>query len=130
MKEGNVFGRYMSDLLDKYDLTLREFARRTGIDASNLSKIERGVAFPPQKKATLDKMAKAFGLDKNEREKLIELAQLAKGRLPPDLKKVRNNAAIPVLLRAIDNKDLTEEEVKRITRLVEKENSWQGKVVE
>jgi transcriptional regulator with XRE-family HTH domain len=117
-------------LLNKYGVTLRELARRTGIDASNLSKIERGVAFPPQKKDTLEKMAKALKLDIDERRKLLELAQLAKGRIPPELKKVRNNAAIPVLLRAIDNKDLTEEEVKRITRLVEKENSRQGKVVE
>ena len=130
MAEGNVFGRYVSNLLDKYGMTLREFARRTGIDASNLSKIERGVAFPPQKKETLEKMAKALGLEKDERKTLLELAQLAKGRIPPELKKVRNNAAIPILLRAIDNKDLSESDVRRITRLVEKENSWQGKVVE
>ncbi len=131
MKEGvTVFGEYLREMLMEKRMSLRELSRRSKIDVSNLSKMERGVVYPPQKRQTLIKIASAIELDEQQKQRLIELAALVNGMVPVDLSHVKKNKAIPLLLRAINNKKLGEEQVEKLARLVEQENSWQGRVVD
>lgn len=123
-----AFGEYLRDQMTEKNLSLREVARRSGIDASNLSKMERGKVFPPQKRATLDNLAKALELDESGRKRIIELSAFVNGIVPEELEHVRENKAIPLLLRAINNKQLDEAQVKKLVDIIEEENSWQGRV--
>lgn len=125
-----VFGEFFREMLIAKNMSLREVARASGIDASNLSKMERGVAYPPQKRETLQKLARALNLDETEERRLFELAALVNGMIPEDLEHVKKNKAIPLLLRAIDNIQLDEEQTAKLAELIEKENSWQGRVVD
>jgi transcriptional regulator with XRE-family HTH domain len=125
-----VFGEFFREMLISKEMSLREVARRSGIDASNLSKMERGVAYPPQKREILQKLARALFLDEEETRRLIELAALVNGMIPEDLENVKKNKAIPMLLRAIDNKQLDEKQTAELARLIEEENAWQGRVVD
>lgn len=126
----NVFGEYMKEMLIKRSISLRELARRTEMDASNLSKIERGKVYPPQKEQTLQKLAEALKLSSEEKQRFFELAALANGMIPEELEHVRKNKAIPLLLRAINNKQLQEQHIKKLAEMVEKENRWQGRVID
>jgi len=126
----NVFGEYMKEMLIKRSISLRELARRTEMDASNLSKIERGKVYPPQKEQTLQKLAEALKLSSEEKQRFFELAALANGMIPEELEHVRKNKAIPLLLRVINNKQLQEQHIKKLAEMVEKENRWQGRVID
>ena len=128
--ESSVFGKYLRELLIVKKMSLREVSRRSGIDASNLSKIERGVAYPPQKRATLERLSRALDLTAEEQTQFFDLAAQANGQLPPDLNAIRNNRAVPMLLRAINNRKLTHEQVVRLKQLIEEEDEWQGRVVD
>lgn len=126
----NVFGEFLRRKMVEREMTLRELARLSGFDPSNLSKIERGVAYPPQKTENLEKIALALSLDEGETEEMIELALFANGKIPDHLSSVKENKAIPLLLRAIQNKQMTEEQVEKLTEIIESENSWQGRVID
>ncbi len=125
-----AFGEYMADKMKTLSLSLREVSRRSGIDAANLSRIERGVVYPPQKPETLKKLAGALGLNQKETKRFFDLAAAANGVVPQDLSHVRRSPAIPLLLRAIDNRRLSEAEIENLAKAIEQENSWQGRVEE
>jgi len=129
-KDVTVFGRFLTELMDRKDMTLRELSRRSGIDASNLSKMERGVIYPPRKPETLTALAEALELDEVEAMKLSDLAHLASGMLPESTTSLQEIEAIPMLLRAIDNQELTQEQVRKLAEIIEKENSWQGRLMD
>lgn len=126
----NVFGEFLQEMLIKQNMSLRELARKTGLDPSNLSKIERGVCFPPQKKETLEKMVKALGLNKVLKQHFSDLSRQVNSMLPEDLEDIKQNVAIPLLLRTIEKRRLTYEETIQLAKAVEEENMWQGKIVE
>lgn len=125
-----VFGDYMKKLMAEKRISLRELARRSGMDAANLSRIERGKAYPPQKRENLNKLAEALGLKGEARTRFFELAAHANGIIPEDMKHVRGNAAIPLLMRTINKKELSEAQVRELAEMIERENRWQGRVIE
>jgi transcriptional regulator with XRE-family HTH domain len=55
------FGKFFAQLRIKQDLSLREFCQKNGLDASNISKLERNI-LPPPKNQVLEKYANALGL--------------------------------------------------------------------
>ncbi len=122
----SVFSDYLNLLITDKDMTLRELSRLTKIDVGNLSRLERGVVNPPRKKATLKKISTALKLSEEEEKKLYETADLSNGQIPDGLDNVKNNEAIPMLLRAINNRNLTREEVESLSRKINEELSWQG----
>lgn len=128
--EISAFGEYMADRMKSLSLSLREVSRRSGIDAANLSRIERGVVYPPQKPETLKKLAEALRLNQKETKRFFDLSAAANGVVPTDLSHVRRSASIPLLLRAIDNRKLSEVEIENLAKAIEQENSWQGRVEE
>ncbi len=125
-----IFGERLRELLIEHDMSLRELARRTEIDPSNLSKIERGVIYPPRKRATLEKMTAAFGIEGKSKEQFFDLARQVNEMIPEGLESVKSNKAIPMLLRSIENRKLSYEQTRKLAKLVEEENSWQGRIVE
>ncbi|MCJ7833606.1 MAG: helix-turn-helix domain-containing protein, partial [Deltaproteobacteria bacterium] len=62
-----MFGEFIKKRRIVKGLGLREFCKQIEMDASNWSKIERGVIPPPQDPAFLDKTANLLGLGEEER---------------------------------------------------------------
>jgi transcriptional regulator with XRE-family HTH domain len=95
-------------------LTLREFCRLVGSDASNWSKIERGLLTPPQSKNVLDQIASVLKINKDSQEykELLDLAALS--TIPEELIEPAIIEQLPVFFRTVRGEKPTEEELKTL----------------
>ena len=119
--KGNVFSLFLKDRMIQQGITLRELSRRTGLDVGHLSKVQRGLAYPPRKEDTLESIAAALQLQDSEKQDLFDKAMMVNGRLPNDLIELRENRAIPLLLRSIENNKLSEDQVEALIERIESE---------
>lgn len=96
-------------------LTLRDFCAQAGLDASNWSKVERGVNPPPGDVETLERLAAFFGLTDARRLAFMDEAALQRREIPAD---VADNAilqrALPAFFRAARGHELTEAELNEL----------------
>ncbi len=96
-----TFGSYVKELREKCGLSLRRFSRLAGWDASNWSKLERGILPPPKTRAQINDIASVLALprDSEAYHTLVDLAAIS--HLPEDLlpnKSIAND--LHVFLRA------------------------------
>ncbi|MNB86514.1 HTH-type transcriptional repressor RghR [compost metagenome] len=77
---GQDFGVYLKKLREAHGLTLNQFASRTGISGSQISRMENGIRGVP-KPATLRKIADALGMPY---EQLMEQAGYLSGTTEMD----------------------------------------------
>jgi transcriptional regulator with XRE-family HTH domain len=92
-------------------LTLREFCRLIGFDASNWSKIERGLFLPPQSKNVLDEIAAALKITKGgeEYKEMLDLAALSS--IPEGLIESEILEQLPVFFRTVRGEKPSESEL-------------------
>ena len=113
------FGVYLRERRLKVGYGLRSFAEAIDMQPSNLSNMEHGRAAPPQDLVMLERIADTLGLPEGsgERTQLFDLAVAHKDRaLPPDVAHfAARTPGIPVLLRTIENKRLTREDLTKLT---------------
>lgn len=64
------WGDYIHQKRIDNDITLREFCRSYGIDPSNWSKVERGIANPPKDRVLLMQVMRDLGILHNDEERL------------------------------------------------------------
>jgi transcriptional regulator with XRE-family HTH domain len=117
----NEFGDLLQQRRRELRLTLRDFASRAGMDPGNLSKVERGRLAPPQDRAVLDRIALALEYDRDgaEAERLRDVAALQNGRIPSDiLENSEVMAQMPLLLRTVNNRQLSPEQVERLIEMI------------
>ena len=109
------FGSRIRQLRVEKDISLRDFADRIRIDFTYLSKIENGKVEPPSEDK-IRKMAKELEVDA---EYLLSLA----GKVSSEKirKAVQSNPSYGKLLRKIQARDLTSEQMARIMRIIESE---------
>ena len=101
-------------------MTLRSFCREAEIDPSNWSKIERGVLAPPDDANFLKNITALLGLDSSERAELADLAAIARGQIPADLKDKEILAKMPAFFRAIRGQEYTEDDFEKLMNGVKK----------
>jgi transcriptional regulator with XRE-family HTH domain len=112
------FGTFIKNKRIEKGLTLREFCRKTKLDPSNWSKIERGIFPPPKSRPVLEEIAAMLSLSKNSQDwhSLFDLASIS--FIPPEL---MDDAALidklPILFRTIRGEKLTR---KELDALIEK----------
>jgi transcriptional regulator with XRE-family HTH domain len=115
----HAFGTYLRESRLKVGYGLRSFAEAVEMQPSNLSNVEHGRMPPPQDLTALAKIADTLGLPEGstERTRLFDLAVAHKQpALPPDVAAfAAKTPGIPVLLRTIENKRLTREDLARLT---------------
>lgn len=120
-----TFGRYLRACRLKAGFGLRTFAEAAELKPSNLCAIEYGRQPPPQREAVLARIADALGLPQGSRERrrLFDLAAKHRpGTLPPDVAAFAGRTpGIPVLLRTIENKRLTHQDLERLTGYVNRQ---------
>ena len=80
-----TFGEFFTERRRELGYTLRRFCEKHGLDAGNLSRIERGKAVPPQKRDKLEEYAEYLELKKDSDKwyEFFDLARTAAGRVPP-----------------------------------------------
>jgi transcriptional regulator with XRE-family HTH domain len=114
------FGDFAKDRRIAAGLTLRSFCRDAAMDPSNWSKIERGVLPPPDDPASLDRIFDLLGLEPAERTELADLAAIARGQIPADLKDEEILNKMPAFFRAIRGQEYTPEDFEKLLAGVKK----------
>ena len=103
-------------------LTLREFCRLVDFDASNWSKIERGLFMPPQSKNMLDKIASALKISKGgeEYKEMLDLAALS--AIPEGLIEPAILEQLPVFFRTFRGEEPSEGELSDLLKKIK--SAW------
>jgi len=114
------FGEKVKDHRIAAGMTLRSFCREADIDPSNWSKIERGVLAPPDDMDVLKNITALLGLDSSERAELADLAALARGQIPADLRDEEILAKMPAFFRAIRGQEYTQDDFEKLMNGVKK----------
>lgn len=105
--------------------TVREFARETGLDVAYVSRLENGVILPPKDNAKLAKLASVLGIAEGTEEwqRFFDLAAVAKNQLPDDLRDDERIASVlPAFYRALRNKAMDDDELKKLLKLLKDSN--------
>jgi len=122
MGDAETFGDYLRALRLRAGIGLRAFAEAATMQPSNLSNLEHGRLNPPQDKETLDQLAELLGLEPGSqaRARLFDLAVAGRDRPPADVAAfAARTPGIPVLLRTIENRGLSEEELRQLTARIQ-----------
>ena len=107
------------------DLSQRELARRAELNFSYLSKIEAGLV-PPPAEDKVRALVAALGRGEDDAEQLLELAR--QSRIPADVVKsaLIRNPGVGALLRRIQDRRLTEQELAALLRVVDDGTTPEG----
>ena len=113
------FGEFIKSLRVKNRITLREFCRRTKIDASNWSKIERGILSPPKSREVLTEVATILNLEKNSEEYNLLFDLAAISFIPKDLLDEESVVEkLPVFFRTLRSEPPTTEELEELIKII------------
>jgi transcriptional regulator with XRE-family HTH domain len=120
-----MFGEFIKEERLEKGIGLREFCRRLEIDASNWSKVERGVLPPPQDEKKLKEIANVLGIyhDSEKWQELMDKANIDSGIIPRDLlsdAEVLN--ALPMFFRTVRSEKPTPEELDRLINKIREES--------
>ncbi len=122
---GALFGERFKKRRLKNGKTLRQFCLENGLDPGNISKIERGILPPPQSREKLAHYARCLGIVEGSDEWLefFDIARTDAGRIPDELLADKNIVAkLPLVFRTIKGQKLTEEQLEKFARALEKLN--------
>jgi transcriptional regulator with XRE-family HTH domain len=100
------FGDFFRAKRISLGLNQREFCRRNGYDAGNISRLERGLAAPSRSAEILDDYAKSLKLTPGSEDwhRFYEMAAAATGTVPPQIaEKWANRDALPAVFRTLRN---------------------------
>jgi transcriptional regulator with XRE-family HTH domain len=103
----------------KKGLTLREFCRRTELDPSNWSKIERGFLPPPKSRALLEEIARILGLSNGSDDwhTIFDLATIS--FIPAEILGDQSIVdKLPVFFRTVRGEKPTRKEQENIVRII------------
>jgi transcriptional regulator with XRE-family HTH domain len=110
------FGEFLREIRLKREYSLRKLAKELKMDIGNLSKIENGKLKPPMKEQFIEDISEILELEKSDVEMLIDMASHENGEYPRDIKEsLQESNYIPVLLRTISNKKLSDEQIRELT---------------
>ena len=119
-----MYGEYIKELRMKKEITLREFCKLVEIDASNWSKIERGLLAPPQDEEKLKKIARVLGIKIGSEtwKEMKDLANIDAGIIPEDIRSDEEVLkALPMFFRTIRSDKPTAEELDKLIDMIKKE---------
>lgn len=116
-----IFGTRLRAMRLAAGIGLQELYRRTGQDAGNYSRIERGLTRPPRDYRKLEPVRAVLGLEleSDDWTYLLTLADLERGALPRRLLtdgQVR--PLLPVLLQRLGGGRVTEAQIEALIALI------------
>lgn len=116
----NTFGEFFKAKRVALGKTLRQFCFENGFDPGNISRIERGVALPPQSEEKLKEYAQCLdiAIGSKEWDDFQDLACVGAGKIPKDLIEKEIVASLPVFFRALKNKKFTKIELDKLIKKI------------
>lgn len=117
------FGEHIKSSRIEAGLTLREFCKRIKMDPSNWSKIERGVISPPNDSDLIKVIAETLTFSPAQTQEVSDLADVARGQIPVDLKDDELMAKMPAFFRSIRGLEYTTEDFDKLKDGVRKLHS-------
>jgi transcriptional regulator with XRE-family HTH domain len=120
---GNIsnFGQFFKEMRLRTGLSLRQFCLDNGLDPGNISRMERGLASPPQSKKKLAEYAKYLGIEKDSDDwyTFFDYAAAETGRIPPDVMSDEELVKkLPVVFRTLRGQKLSVEKLKQLAELI------------
>jgi len=115
------FGKLLKRFRLRAGIGLRRLAEMIEVEPSNLSALEHGRRSPPAEPERLRAIADAVGLMEGSRdwEEFFNAARKP-GELPADVRQLADRKLVPTLLRTIDNKQLTDQQIARLIQEIDK----------
>ena len=119
MGESRTFGSFFKQKRIALGFTLRFFCEKHGLDAGNISRLERGILSPP-KEEILKKYAKLLKLKEGSDEwyEFFDLAAAGSGRLPKEFMDEEILGRMPLLFRTIRGKKITKEKLDKLIKVI------------
>ena len=119
-----MFGEFIKERRINKGISLREFCKRVEIDASNWSKVERGLLAPPQDEERLRKIARVLDIKFGSAlwKEMKDKANIDAGIIPNDIlsdEKVLNS--LPMFFRTIRSEKPTPEDLDKLIAMIRKE---------
>jgi transcriptional regulator with XRE-family HTH domain len=119
-----MFGEFIKERRIAKGISLREFCKRLEMDASNWSKIERGLLAPPQDEGKLKEIARALDIkfDSALWKDMKDKANIDAGIIPEDIlsdERVLNS--LPIFFRTIRSEKPTPEDLDQLIGMIKKE---------
>jgi transcriptional regulator with XRE-family HTH domain len=116
----STFGDYVKARRLDLEIGLREFAERIGVEASNYSKIERGLKSAPTGDRLIPYVkALEFEVGSKEHKLMDDMAHVANGHIPTTmLSDERLAGKLPLLFNGIANGAFSEEQIDEILATV------------
>ncbi len=119
-----MFGEFLKERRIDKGISLREFCKRIETDASNWSKVERGLLAPPQDEEKLRKIAQVLNIKFESPlwQEMKDKANIDAGIIPKDIRtdeKVLNS--LPMFFRTIRSEKPTPEELDKLIDIIRKE---------
>lgn len=115
------FGEFFRSKRVGLGFTLRAFCEKYNFDPGNISKLERGILSPTIDQEKLEGYALALKISKDSPEwvTFFDLAHMAKGTLPPDIKNNQKTLSLlPAFYRTARGGKLTKEKIIKLMDLL------------
>ena len=116
-----MFGEFIKERRIEKGISLREFCKRIEVDASNWSKVERGLLAPPQDEEKLRKIAQVLNIKFGSPlwKEMKDKANIDAGIIPEDIltdQKVLNS--LPLFFRTLRSEKPTSEELDKLIEMI------------
>lgn len=119
-----MFGEFIKKRRLDQGISLREFCRLMDVDASNWSKIERGVISPPQDDMRLREIASILKIEVGTSlwQEIKDMANIDAGAIPDDIRsESRILNSLPIFFRTLRSEK--PEELERLIDFIRKGES-------
>ena len=120
-----MFGEFIKERRISKGITLREFCKLLEIDASNWSKVERGLLSPPQDEEKLRKIANVLDIEIGSEtwKEMQDKVQIDAGIIPEDILSDEEVVkSLPMFFRTIRSEKPTPEELDHLIQIIRKGN--------
>ncbi len=127
-----MFGESIKEARLMKDIGLREFCRLLSIDASNWSKVERGLLSPPQDEKKLKQIAKILEIDTKSEQfsELKDMASVGSGIIPKDILSDKEVVdSLPMFFRTVRSEKPSTEELRRLIDKIKKGEKQIGRLL-
>ncbi len=118
-----MFGNFIKERRIKKGLTLREFCKLIEVDASNWSKIERGLLAPPRSEYKLKKIAEILEIPVGSDLwfEMKDRAELDIGNIPTDIRSDKELIGhLPMFFRTIRSEKPSAEDLDNLIEMIRK----------
>ncbi len=119
-----TFGDFFKKKREEKRISLRQFCSQNGLDAGNISKMERGLMPPPHGHEKLEEYAGLLGIKKGSDDwySFFDLAATETGKIPTEILKQGDIVnQLPVLFRTLRGQKVSDEQLDQLIHLIKGE---------